>query len=294
MKFVKSREALKTNLAILWLLFTVTFAVWWFKLSLDHVTELAHLQPSEAERWEDQRRMILWEGTAWLFLLAAGGGSLIFLVKKENERVQTIRGFFASFSHEVKTSLASLRLQAESLKDDLRDQRFPVLDRLIADTVRLQLQLENSLFFASQNNIELYVQKLSLRQIIERMREQWPGLQFEVTTECYIQGDDRAIRTIFSNLIQNAMVHGRAKNVRIEAQSTGDKKIVIRFEDDGKGFTESAKQLGQLFHRPTATSGSGLGLYIARLLSEQMGGSLMITGGQKGFAVEVTVPGEIP
>lgn len=294
MNSVKPRETLKTNLAILWLLFTVTFAVWWFKLSLDHITELANLQPSEAERWGDQRRMILWEGTAWLFLLVAGGGALIVLIKKEKERVKTIRGFFASFSHEVKTSLASLRLQAESLKDDLRDQKFPVLDRLIADTVRLQLQLENSLFFASQNNIELYVQKLSLKQIIERMREQWPGLQFEVTTDCHIQGDDRAIRTIFSNLIQNAIVHGRATKVRFAAKNLSDGKIVVHFEDDGKGFSGSSDELGQLFHRPTATSGSGLGLYIARLLAEQMGGGLEIIGGQKGFAVEVTVRGEIP
>jgi signal transduction histidine kinase len=289
----ESHDKLKLNLAVFWLVFTIIFAVWWFKLSLDHVSELGQLQPQDARHWSDQRHMILWEGIAWLVLLAVGGMALIVLVNKERGRVQSLVGFFASFSHEVKTSLASLRLQAESLKDDLKGVDSPVLDRLIGDTVRLQLQLENSLFFASQDSVQFYVQSLLLSQMIERIREQWTDVELCLSGDCRVRGDDRALRTVFSNLIQNAMIHGQSTRVLIEPRRSADGMINIRFQDNGKGFAGSPAELGRLFHRPTATSGSGLGLYIARFLLEKLGGGLELSNDSSGFRAEVIVPGVV-
>lgn len=291
MNSTEARDRLRLNLAVLWLVFTVLFAVWWFKLSLDHVSQLGQLQPLEAEHWADQRRMILWEGIAWLVLLAVGGIALIILINKEKRRVQSLRGFFASFSHEVKTSLASLRLQAESLKDDLQGVDSPVLNRLVGDTVRLQLQLENSLFFASQDDVQFYVQRLSLSQMFERIREQWPGVELELRGDGEIMGDERALRTIFSNLIQNSINHGQATRVVIEPKAVDHNMLGIRFQDNGKGFSGNSGELGQLFFRPTSTSGSGLGLYIARFLLEKLGGRLELSSESNGFCAEVIIPG---
>lgn len=293
MNSTKARDRLKLNLAVLWLVFTVIFAVWWFKLSLDHVSELGQMQPQEAEHWATQRRMILWEGTAWLLLLSVGGVALIVLINKEKKRIQRLRGFFASFSHEIKTSLASLRLQAESLKDDLQGVDSPVLNRLIADTVRLQLQLENSLFFASQDGLQLYIQPLSLNKMMERIREQWPGVELVLSRDGLMNGDERALRTVFSNLIQNAIIHGHATRVVIDAQARLDGLLAVRFQDNGRGFKGSPSELGHLFYRPTATSGSGLGLYIARFLLEKLGGALELTSDGSGFRAEVIVPGTV-
>ena len=54
-----------------------------------------------------------------------------------------------AFTHDLKTALASLQLQAESLQEDWPDAASnPNLARLLEDTVRLGVQLENSLFFA--------------------------------------------------------------------------------------------------------------------------------------------------
>jgi len=52
------------------------------------------------------------------------------------------KDFFAAFTHDAKTALASLRLQAESLREDFAGaEPSPLLDRLLSDTLRLQLQL---------------------------------------------------------------------------------------------------------------------------------------------------------
>lgn len=288
----KSRDNLKFNLALLWLVFTFAFAVWWFKLSLAHVSQLAELQPGQSENWDAQKRMIVWEGTAWLILLAVGGGALIVLVQQQKQTVQSLRQFFASFSHEVKTSLASLRLQAESLKDDLRGQASPILDRLIGDTVRLHLQLENSLFFASQDTVQLYSQTLSLNKILEGLREQWPGMDIQISHEAQLQGDERALRTVFNNFIQNAIVHGQANRLTVQVMSAENGLLRVSFRDNGKGFSGDVSELGNLFHRPSPTSGSGLGLYIARLLLERMGGGLELKSENQGFVAEALVAGE--
>lgn len=286
------KETLKLLLAVLWLAFTVTFAVWWFALGLGYVAELAKLQPELSEHWSRQRRMIFFEGSAWIVLLVLGGAALIFLVQKERRTVKRIREFFASFSHEVKTALASLRLQAETLKDEPEFKDSTVLDRLVGDTVRLQLQLENSLFFASQENLQLYLQPVMLSSVVDRMREQWPGLTIDLESNAALHADERALRTILSNLIQNALVHGKATHVKVTATGTKD-LVELRLKDNGSGFEGDADHLGELFYRPTPSSGSGLGLYICRFLAQRMGGNLKSHNEDGGFTVEVQLQGHV-
>lgn len=289
MSWAKRRDLIKLALIGLWLVFTVAFAIWWGLFSVSHISQLAELQPDRVAHWERQKRMVFWEGTTWLLLLVLGGGALIGLVQRERLRTRRIREFFASFSHEVKTSLASLRVQTEALKDDLGGQSSPILDRLVGDTVRLQLQLENSLFLASQDNLELYLEPLQIEPLVERTREQWPNLDIQLKGDARVFGDARALRTIFSNLVQNSHVHGKAKNIAVEVNREGNRVRVI-VSDDGQGFGGSKDSLGELFHRPTSTSGSGLGLHIAKLLLDKMKGELRFVETPRGFRTILTLP----
>lgn len=293
MNWSSKRESIKLFLVILWLIFTVVFALWWFKFSLDNVGLLSRLEPEQMAHWQKQERMIIWEGGSWLVLLILGGAALIALVFRERRRVRQIKEFFASFSHEIKTSLSSLRLQAEALKTEPSHAESPILDRLIGDTVRLQLQLENSLFLASQENLQLYLQPLALEEMLERMREQWPGLEIKLNRDCVIRGDERALRTILSNLIQNAIVHGGATAVNLSAQNIGSGKLRISVADNGSGFEGSRVGLGQLFHRPRPSSGSGMGLYISAFLLTRMNGRLSLPTQTKGFPVELEMEGSL-
>jgi signal transduction histidine kinase len=248
---------------------------------------LAELDPSHLEHWMRQKRMVFSEGTAWIILLAVGGGALIVFVQNERLRVRRIREFFASFSHEVKTSLASLRLQAEALKDELGDDHSsPILGRLIGDTVRLQVQLENSLFFASQGNLQLFLEPVRLAPIIERMREQWPNLKIDLNQDVRVRADERAMRSILSNLVQNAFVHGKAHEIQIEVKESGP-DVLISVQDDGQGFDGNPHTLGELFFRPKKTSGSGLGLYICKLLTQRMEGKIDFISSKRGFRSEL-------
>lgn len=293
MSWAKRRELLKMILIVIWLIFTVAFAVWWFTFSVDHISTLAQLQPDRLAHWERQKRMVFWEGTSWLVLLVLGGAALVGLVQREKLRSKRIREFFASFSHEVKTSLASLRVQAEALQDDLGSDSSPILNRLVSDTVRLQLQLENSLFLASQDDLKLYIEAMKVSALVERMREQWPNLRIELKGDGNVRGDVRALRTILSNLVQNSHVHGKANTIYINVESTSGAQLRILVRDDGRGFDGPALKLGELFHRPESTSGSGLGLYISQMLMRKMGGELSFDLSGKGFCTVLDLEGDV-
>ena len=290
----RRRETIKLSLVFFWRLFTVAFAIWWFRFSLQHINALEQLQPEQMERWRRQERMLLWEGSTWLVLLISGGAALIALVLKERGRVRRIREFFASFSHEVKTSLASLRVQAESLQDEWQGPASPILGRLIGDTVRLQLQLENSLFLSSQDDLKLYFEWVRLSQLIERMREQWPAVRMDLQGDAVLVGDERALRTIFSNLVKNAVVHGHATEISVNAmvEPATKGRVRVRLHDNGTGFEGALDELGNLFHRPKSTSGSGVGLYICRMLVERMKGELSLHADNHGFRVDLCLGGE--
>ena len=265
----------------------MTFAAWWFQLEMKNLARLRVIDPVNQDHYVKQQRMVWFEGIAWELLLLAGGGTLIYLVNRERKQNQQVKEFFASFSHDVKTSLASLRLQAEALKEDLGDLETPLLSRLVSDTVRLQLQLENSLYFSAQDSLSFFMEDIDFARMVESLKHQWPTIAIEVTgPKRNVRADERALKSVLSNLIQNSLIHGKAKSLKFEIQDTE-----IKFADDGTGFTGEVQKLGRIFHRPTTTSGSGLGLYISKSLLVKMNGDLSIQPQSQGFGGSIRFEG---
>jgi signal transduction histidine kinase len=87
-------------------------------------------------------------------------------------------------------------------------------------------------------------------------------------------------------MIQNARVHGQAKNIRISVRS-GSENVEVLIKDDGKGFRGNSRALGRLFLRPTPTSGSGVGLYLVTRLVGLMGGKVHFESEGPGFSVRL-------
>lgn len=280
----------------IWLFVTQALAIWWLLFGLRQLDRLAELDLAAATDLARQHRMLMSEGVFLVALLFAGGSGLLYYIWVEIRRARQIQEFFAAFTHDLKTSLASVRLQAESLEEDLRaTPQAKILRRLTRDTVRLEMQLENSLFLSSPDaEGDLYFETLSLTDAVERMRHQWPEVEIEVPVDARVRADSRALESILKNLLQNAAVHGKAKRVRIEARATVPGRIEISFEDDGSGFSGDVRALGRLFRRHAPTSGSGIGLPLAMRLARQMGGELGVAPSvARGFALRLNLDGEL-
>jgi hypothetical protein len=283
-------------LVALWMAFTVSLATWWLIFGLRQTEQIRQLAHSEAPRLERFQRMLIWEGAVLIGALFAGGIALLYHVRQERERHRQIEEFFATFTHDLKTSLASLRLQVESLQEDLgaRGTANPLLERLVKDSVRLQLQLENSLFFANLRTGRLLREDVGLGGVVDSVKHHWPELDIVLSRDCRVSADPRALESVIGNILQNSVLHGEANQVRIEVEPASTSRLRIRFADNGRGAAGDLSRLGQLFHRPTATSGTGVGLYLANQLMTRMGGALRVANAfGPGFVVELELSGRV-
>lgn len=285
----------KFALAVTWLAFSVALALWWVIFGFNQADRIAQLVDqtgsSSAQELAKHYRMLLSEGVTLIALLIVGGSALLYHILKEARRSRRMKEFFAAFTHDLKTSLASLRLQAESLEEDLAGSgNEKLMRRLVKDTVRLELQLENSLLLASPDDASrFFSEPIRLSESFSQLAFHWPELKVIVEGDAVVECDQRALDSIMKNLLQNSVVHGRANRVLIQTTSASE-RAVIRVADNGQGFKGDIQRLGEIFERHSSTSGSGLGLHLARRLALQMRGDLRFLEAEEGFLVELSLP----
>lgn len=283
----------KTIGAGVWLAFTLSLAGWWLYLGLSLLQKLDVQQSGLHEEILRQRKMLIWEGAAWMVLLSGGGVFLIYQIGLERRSARSLRKFLATFSHDLKTALTSLQLQTEIIREQAGE--LPALKRLETDVVRLQLQLENSLFLASERKLSLLMETVSLKGMLENIKERWPNLEVEVESDALLRADRRALESILSNILQNSQVHGKARHVRFSSWREGAHRVKVHVSDDGRGFQGSVERLGTLFERHNPSSGSGVGLYTVGQLAQQMGGEVRFDSPPSGgFAIDLTLEGNLP
>ena len=105
-----------------------------------------------------------------------------------------------------------------------------------------------------------------------------------------VRGDEALLRTVFLNLLTNAVHAGGDRGVVEISFATEPSRVSVSIADHGPGFSTAAREA--LF-RPfftTKARGTGLGLPTARRLVELHGGRLAIESGADGASVVVTLP----
>jgi signal transduction histidine kinase len=288
----RKRNRVVISLVGLWVVFTVTLAGWWLIFGLRQLDLLNRLNLEGAVALHRHYQMLLWEGGILIASLIGGGLALYYYARREQKRHAQVEEFFAAFTHDARTALASLRLQAESLREDFAGaEPSPLLDRLLSDTLRLQLQLENSLFLVNLTRGKLLVEPITLSERVDTLRLHWPDLTITQTGDGVLMADARALESVLTNLVQNAVTHGRATEVSVEVKRSRDDRLSVRLADNGGGFQGDLNQLGKLFVRHTRGSGSGVGLYIARQLLKRMNGAISFRSADAGgFVAEMDLP----
>jgi signal transduction histidine kinase len=276
-----ARRRLHYTLAVVWLVFMVSLASWWLILGL---------------RLTNRHRMFEWEGATFITLLVAGGLTIVLAIRREHRRRQVLETFFMSFTHDLKTALASIQLQAEGLREDGPDGPSSApLDRLLHDTVRLQIQLENSLFVAQPDG-RLLREHIDVAPALARLAQDWPELTVDVQGQARVLADARAFDTVFRNLLQNAVVHGAATAVTVRVERPAGPMVRLVVGDNGRGLAaDRFAHLGEPFARISTTSGTGVGLFVCRQIIGRLGGALRFVGPARpggGLTVVIDLPGE--
>ena len=206
------------------------------------------------------------------------------------------RQLLLGISHELRSPLSRLRLALEFLeneeqKDGLCSEvdemeriiatlleaerlntRHETLQRTTFDVHSLLATLIDDYFPREQDQIEIRVEQNGLSS----------------------HADEARILLLLKNLLSNAVRYSGHEAIAIEARAVSG-GVEYAVADSGPGFTEEqAAHIGEPFFRgdpsrTRKTGGSGLGLYIAKLVAEAHGGYLALdakyTAGARVFAV---------
>lgn len=124
-----------------------------------------------------------------------------------------------------------------------------------------------------------------LEDVVEENRnkadEEGIDLIYESGTGCRVKGGD-LLKTVFTNLIENAIKHGNCSNIKIINKQIND-DCVITIEDDGRGI-EDKEDIFEKGYKEGENAGTGLGLYLVKEIIENYGGSLEVDDSELGGA----------
>ena len=287
---LKKRSNILIITTLLSLLDVFALGVWWLYLLI----KISQLDPEAMKT--NVVNLAKWEGSTFLFLLITLAVSFLLLYFKELRQAKSLQNFFTSLTHELKTPLASIRLQSEVLADSLEktlpsSKEINFAERLIEDTQNLETQMDKIIQLSRvTRGGRLHLQPLMIKEVIKNMVKNYAGdLEIEVTglTDDQVLADQFALELILKNLMENTKHHSKENRVQISL-TTNNQDVQIVYQDNGN-FTGDTKKLGKLFYTNHSTRGSGIGLYLCGKLLNAMKSSIEISTTHK-FSVKFKLP----
>lgn len=277
------------TLSLLWSAVLLLIGAWWVYVMINFESFLGHAERPRITK------MLAWEGGSFLVLLMLLSISLLILYLKDQNKTKSLQAFFASLTHELKTPLASIRLQGEVINEILDSKKDPALDRLIGrlidDTAKLEAQMDKILQLSRiERGGELNLTSVALVPFIKNLAKTWvPDHNVEITgavTTASIEVDEFALSLIVKNLLENTRIHTTSKKIVIKI-SEDQHRVKFSYFDHGE-FKGDIEKLGTLFYKFNSTKGSGIGLYLTQKLLEKMDGRLDINRIENGLRFDLS------
>jgi len=275
--------------------------LWWEVLLTRQTSQLAEEQKNisalhfadknlleeNLQQIENKKNHQLWmhvgEGTVFLILVSLGVLKIYNTRKKENELARLQNNFLLSITHELKSPLASVKLQLQTLqKHNLEEEiKNKLLQKALADNERLLRMIDNVLLASkaeSENNV-LRLEKVNLSETIAKLvdqafEENKSRIKITAAESIIVDADEQFLSIIFSNLIENAIKYSPSNSIiEIDIQLQNNKPVVL-VKDLGAGISDSEKEnVFKKFYRvgneeTRSAKGTGLGLFITKNLCD--------------------------
>ncbi len=198
----------------------------------------------------------------------------------------------AAISHDLRTPIAGLRLQAEFVADE------EVRKRIASGLDEMQRMTEETLAFAREDMTREETRTVDLRALVDSVAADLADLGHDVSLadggRVLVRCRPAALRRAVANLLENAAVYGRRGRARID-RPEGDVRVAV--DDEGPGIADA--DLERVFEpfvrlegsRSRETGGSGLGLAIARTVVRGHGGDVRLENRKEGgLRATLTLP----
>jgi two-component system phosphate regulon sensor histidine kinase PhoR len=231
-----------------------------------------------------------------------GGGAVAVLhdITRIEQVERTQRDFVANVSHELRTPLTSITGYVETLLDheaSLSTQAREFLTTILKNATRMNRLTEDLLTMARVESSEQELHPgpvpadILVRDAVQAMsglvQDAEAVLEIGETTTAEVYADTDAILQVLSNLIENGIKYGQARNelhcrVVVSAHEISDPipAVEFRVRDFGQGIaSEHLSRIFERFYRvdkarSRESGGTGLGLAIARHVVQTLGGTI--------------------
>lgn len=209
------------------------------------------------------------------------------MVRKLQQAEQERSLMLAGISHDLRTPLARLRLEAELSVPDAQAREL-----MSADITQMDQIISKFMDYARPG--ETPVQAVALAGLVSRSIGPFRNnknmqIELSVPEDLLVLADEVELGRVFDNLLENARRYGQSPKdgitrISIAAQTLGadTPRVKIVLTDQGAGVSpEALSQLTQPFFRAdsarTSALGSGLGLSIVERSIDRMGGQLVFS-----------------
>jgi two-component system, OmpR family, phosphate regulon sensor histidine kinase PhoR len=219
------------------------------------------------------------------------------------------REFVANVSHELRTPVSVIMANTETLLEEGEEDGHgphPLMEALhrnasrLTDTISELLTLSRLDAGAYISNIEMLHLKSEVARQIEAAGLSNGGRQpiaIDVHSDLQIAADRHALKTILSNLLNNAIKYTPPDSKIIVRAKRAADTIIIEVEDNGPGIAPQHQTLiFERFHRAVSSrsqtvGGTGLGLAIVSSYIEIMGGKISLIPAQPSGAIfQIVLP----
>ncbi|MDE2400777.1 MAG: HAMP domain-containing protein [Burkholderiales bacterium] len=210
------------------------------------------------------------------------------LAKVEEDRAVMLAGI----SHDLRTPLARIRLEAEMSVVDEEAKR-----NIAADIDQLDAIIDKFMDYARPGEVTLVAVHVS--SVVDRAISQFRDtkrirISAKLPIDTKVMADETELGRVLTNLFENARRYGRntytgVANVEVSYTRSGS-WVILSVRDHGPGVAlEKLAQLTTPFFRGdaarTAATGAGLGLAIVDKALQRMGGQLELNNAPGGGLV---------
>ncbi len=231
------------------------------------------------------------------------------LLERIASSVNRLKGFIADAAHELKTPVAIIRAEAElvlSAERSVSDYR-DALGTIAAESQRLSLIVGDLTLLAEGETLDHPLERrlVDLKELTEEVRRSLRAVaatrkvvvHIESSGSAEYRGDERLLRQIVTNLLENAIKFSRSPGCIDVALSRENGAAEVRVLDEAPTLSPAEREhVFERFYRTrqsrtSETAGTGLGLAIVRWAAMLHGGQVRVEPREPaGNAFIVTLP----
>lgn len=209
-------------------------------------------------------------------------------LQTEQLALQAQKQFVAMVSHEFRSPLAVIDVAAQNLDAELSEQHPNVarrVQRIRRNTTRLTGLINNCLTsdrLSSANSGDLKIHTVNVTALLKNL---FPSCYGQGRVDLRLHGDDifcgldpDLVSIAMVNVVDNALKYSPDDSPVEVTLTLNANRVEVTVCDLGSGIPESSRdRIFEKYYRAPAAQnmpGSGLGLYLSRLIMEQHGGTL--------------------